>query len=221
MTDQTDLHAAEPAELIACPICDALYRVEEPAHGERAVCARCGHVLIAPRRRAGMSIIMLALATVILTCGAVFFPFLRISTAGFGNSATILDTALAFTDGPLLVLSLAVLALIVLVPVARAALTIYVLSPLVFDRPAWPGAIQAFRMSEALQPWSMAEIFAIGCAVALVKVADLATLEFGPAFWMFAVLTVVIVLQDRWLDRWLVWNTLDREVARAARTARA
>ena len=32
----------------------------------------------------------------------------------------------------------------------------------------------AFRLAEALQPWSMAEIFVIGCAVALVKIADLA-----------------------------------------------
>jgi paraquat-inducible protein A len=55
----------------------------------------------------------------------------------------------------------------------------------------------------------MAEIFAIGCAVALVKVADLANLTFGPAFWMFCVLTVVIVVQDNLMDRWSVWNSIE------------
>ncbi|GGL64473.1 paraquat-inducible protein A [Wenxinia marina] len=203
----------DPAELIACPTCDALYRARQPAAGERAVCERCHTVLIAPRARAGMSIIMLSLATLILVAGAINFPFLRISRAGFGNDASILDTALAFTEGPLQLLSLAVLALIVLIPATRALLTLYVLTPVVMDRSPWRGAAQAFRLSEALRPWSMAEIFSIGCAVALVKVADLANLTFGPAFWMFCVLTVVVVVQDQWMDRWSVWASLDREAA--------
>lgn len=198
----------DPADLIACQTCDALYRATPPAPGERAVCLRCHTVLIAPRARAGMSIIMLALATLILVVGAVSFPFLTISRSGFANDATVLDTALAFAEGPLQLLSLVVLALIVLVPSLRGLLTLYVLGPLVFDRPPWRGAAAAFRLAEALRPWSMAEIFAIGCAVALVKVADLANLTFGPAFWMFCVLTVVIVVQDNLMDRWSVWNSI-------------
>jgi paraquat-inducible protein A len=56
----------------------------------------------------------------------------------------------------------------------------------------------------------MAEIFVIGCAVALVKIADLADVVFGPAFWMFALLVVLIVAQDRLMCRWSVWNALNR-----------
>lgn len=197
--------------LIACPHCDALYRVVPPAHGERAVCPRCRSVLIAPRRRAGMSIIMLAVSVVVLVIGAVWFPFLTISTSGFSNSATLLDAAFAFTDGPLLALSLAVLALIVVIPLTRVMLVIYVLLPVVFDRKPYPNARAAFLLSERLQPWSMAEIFAIGCAVALVKVADLALIGFGPAFWMFCTLVVIIVVQDNFMCRWSIWASLDPE----------
>ncbi len=209
MTDQADVTRADPEDLIACPQCDALYRARMPADRERAVCSRCHTVLIAPRRRAGMTIIMLSAAVLVLVLGAVWFPFLKISRSGFVNEATLLDAALSFTGGPLIVLSLAVTALIVLVPMARAILTIYVLGPMVFDRPPPPGALRLFALAEALRPWSMAEIFALGCAVALVKVADLAQLSFGPAFWMFAGLVFLSVIQDRFMCRWSVWHALE------------
>ena len=199
----------DTAELIACPNCDALFREAEPAPGERAVCPRCHTVLMAPRRRAGMTIIMLALSALILVVGALWFPFLRMSAAGFSNSATVIDTAFAFTEGPLLVVSLSVLAFIILIPVTRVLLMLYVLVPVVFDRPPFLRARSAFRMAEALRPWAMAEIFAIGCAVALVKVADLAQIAFGPAFYMFAALVVVNVVQDNHMCRWSIWTSLD------------
>lgn len=213
MSAATEGYGTAHAGLIACPQCDALYRVRSLDHGARAKCVRCHTVLIAPRRKAGMIIIMLALAIMILVFGALWFPFLEISRSGFHNAATLVDAALAFSGGPLIVLSLAVLALIVLIPLTRVLLILYVLVPVVFDRPPRPHARAAFRLSEALRPWSMAEIFAIGCAVSLVKVADLARIEFGPAFWMFAAVVVIIIIQDSFLCRWSVWASLDDEGA--------
>ena len=99
---------------------------------------------------------------------------------------------------------------IVFIPVTRALLLIKGLTPIVRDRPPAPGAIVAFRLAEALRPWSMAEIFALGCAVALIKIADLATVEMGPAFWMFAGLSILVLLQDAWLCRTSVWQALGR-----------
>ncbi len=158
-----------------------------------------------------MQIISLSLAVAILIVTATLFPFLEIHAAGSSNSVSILDAALAFSDGPLLVLALATAALIVFVPLARVLLSIYVLVPVVFDRPPAPRAAQAFRMAEALRPWSMAEIFAIGCAVALIKIADLAEVAFGPAFWMFVALALLVVIQDSFLCRWSVWTSLERK----------
>lgn len=206
---ETGTGTEDLADLIACPSCDAIYHARMPAPGERAVCARCHTVLIAPRRKAGMTIIMLAATVMILVLGALSFPFLQIKVAGLRNSTSLLDAALAFAGGPLLILSLAVLGVIVAVPLARVLLILYVLVPIVFDRAPPRGAAQAFRLSEALKPWSMAEIFALGCAVALVKVADLAEVTFGPAFWMFTILVVVIVIQDNFMCRWSVWKSLE------------
>ncbi len=204
-----DTRAAQ--DLIACPECDALYRVGEVAPGQRAVCARCHTVLVSPRRRAGMTIIALALASVILLLGAAWFPFLRIDVRGLRQEATLLDVATSIVGGPLYAVSVAVLAVILVIPTLRAALTLYVLAPVVFDHPPRPAAARAFRLAERLRPWSMAEIFAIGCAVSLTQIAELATVRLGPAFWLFAALVVVTVIQDHLVDRWSVWRAIGRE----------
>lgn len=208
-----DSHPASVSEdtsdLIACPKCDALYHVVEPDPRERAVCARCHAVLIAPRARAGMQLIAISLTVVILVVAATVFPFLTIHIGGAWHSSSILDAALSFRGGTFYALALTVAALIVFFPVARALLTLYVLVPVVFDRPPARGAKAAFRMSEDLRPWSMAEVFAIGCAVALVKVVDLADVEFGPAFYMFSSLVVLVVVQDTFLCRYSVWKALE------------
>ncbi len=197
------------ADLIVCPQCDAVYQLKVPDVGEKAVCQRCHTVLVAPRRKAGLKIIAIALATFILIIGATFFPFLTIDAAGNKNAVSVMDAALAFSSGPLVLLSLATAGLIMLVPLARAVLTLYVLVPIVLDLPPARHAMVAFRLSEALRPWSMAEIFALGCAVALVKIADLATVGFGPAFWMFGGLVVLVVAQDSFMCKWSVWNSLE------------
>jgi paraquat-inducible protein A len=160
-------------------------------------------------RKAGLIIIALSMATLILGVGAISFPFLQISRLGFSNDATLLDAALAFS-GPLMILSLAVAALIVFLPMLRAGLTLYVLVPVVYDRPPARHARRAFRWAERLKPWSMAEIFVLGCAVALIKVADLARIEFGPAFWIFVALVLLVMLQDGFMCRWSVWKSLER-----------
>ncbi|MEM6304448.1 MAG: paraquat-inducible protein A [Pseudomonadota bacterium] len=196
--------------LIVCPRCDAAYRLKKPAPGERAVCQRCHMPLITPRKDAGLRIIAVALAVVVLVIAAAVFPFLTLDAAGNRNDVSILDAALAFSGGPLFFLAITTAALIIFFPLLRALLLLYVLVPLVLDRAPAPRAVAAFRLTEAMRPWSMAEIFAIGCAVALVKITDLATVGFGPAFWMFGLLVLLIVAQDSFMCRWSVWNALEK-----------
>ncbi|MGB5862993.1 MAG: paraquat-inducible protein A [Sulfitobacter sp.] len=209
MSQVADLSRGPLEGLIICPVCDATYQLKRPGFGERAVCGRCHKVLIAPRLKAGLQIIAVSVAVVVLIIAASVFPFLAISAGGRSNAVSILDAALSFTEGPMLVLALLTAGFIMFVPLLRMLLTLYVLVPLVLDRLPARHAIPAFRLSEALRPWSMAEIFALGCAVALVKVADLATVTFGPAFWMFGVLVVLVIVQDNFMCKWSVWNSLE------------
>lgn len=199
----------EMHNLIACPKCDAVYEVGYVDKGDRARCDVCHYPLISRRRDAGLLIIAMSAAAFVLVIAALFLPFIRIQRLGFQNETTILDAALAFSDGPLIVLSLATVGLIVGLPALRLILTIYTLSPIVFDRRPWPGARRAFWLSETLKPWSMVEIFVIGTAVALVKLTDLARVELGPAFWMIVALVILVIVKDTFTCRWSVWRALE------------
>lgn len=193
--------------LIACPTCDALYDTSEMS-SPTLTCTRCHRVLIASDRRAGTTLILLSFVSALLVFGAVTQPFLTIERFFMTREATLIGTALAF-EGPLLVLSLAVLVLVLLLPVVRLILTLYVLAPITLGRPALPHARLAFRLTESLKPWSMAEIFALGGAIALIKIVDLAHVSLGPAVWMFGGFVLLMGFQNTLMCRWSIWKTLD------------
>jgi paraquat-inducible protein A len=206
---RTLIPAEERRHLLACPHCDALHRAIPLTPGESAACQRCGTVLIAPRLRSVVEVMALAFTALILMAAAVFFPFLTVSAQGLSHTTSVFGAAMAYSDGILAPLSLAVLVIVVALPVLRFTALIYTLWPLARGRPPFVHAPRAFRLAEELEPWSMAEIFVIGTAVALVKVAGLATVGFGPAFWAFAALIIVTALKNNFLSRWAIWEALD------------
>lgn len=195
--------------LIACPRCDALHIEEELESGETARCIRCGGVLAKPQGGAFVQLIALSFTSMILLIGAVFFPFLEISRMGFGNATSLFGVALAFADGVLLPLVLAVLVMIVGLPVFRSFLIVYTLIPLAQGVAPYRHAATAFRWSEMLRPWSMAEIFVIGTAVALVKVAGLASVHLGPAFWAFCALILVNLASRGFMCQTTIWDAIE------------
>jgi Uncharacterized paraquat-inducible protein A len=201
------------ADMIACPKCDALHRIPHVVKGAKATCVRCGTVLMAPRDGAMTHIVMLAATGLILMVGAVFFPFLELSTHGLGRKSSVFDAILAFSDGLMLPLSFALAALIVILPIMRFIALIYVFAPMALGWEPARGARDVFRLAELIRPWAMTEIFIIGVAVALVKVAGLATVTLGPAFWAFVLLVIVTALKNSFMCRVTVWQTLNHRSA--------
>lgn len=196
--------------LIACPKCDALYQEVSPASHERAVCQRCGSILAAPREGSFLTIFAFALTVLILIFAAVWFPFISISKSGLHNTSSVFDVALSFSSPSMFPLTIAVAGMILLLPALRVLLVLYVLGPLLMSRPPLPYAATAFRYSERMRPWAMAEIFVLGVAVALVKVADLANVHPGPAFWMFVALALIAAIQDRTACSLTIWKALEK-----------
>ncbi|MBU3029056.1 paraquat-inducible protein A [Paracoccus marinaquae] len=195
--------------LIACPRCDALHVEEDLKGGETASCVRCGSVLAKPRGGAFTQLIALSFTSVVLLMGAVFFPFLEISRLSFGNQTSLFGVALAFAEGMLLPLVVAVLLVIVGLPVLRAFLLVYTLVPLVKGRPPHRHAPAAFRWYEILGPWSMAEIFLIGTSVALVKIVGMVTVHLGPAFWAFGALILVNLASRSFMCHTTIWDAME------------
>lgn len=209
MQTEGDYDLTTGAGLIACPRCDALHIERELESGETARCVRCNMVLASPQAGAFTRIIALSFTSLVLMVGAVFFPFLEISRMGFGNETSLFGVVMAFSKGALVPLTVALMGSIVGLPVLRAMLLVYTLLPLSRDRPPYAHAVRAFRLSEALRPWSMAEIFVIGTAVALVKIAGLANISFGPAFWAFCALILVTAASDAFTSAATIWDAIE------------
>ena len=195
--------------LVACPSCDALHRITDVPDGSKARCRRCKTVLMAPRAGAMTQIVMLSVTALVLMVAAVFFPFLSVNVEGLRHSASVFDTIRAYSDGLLMPLSFAIAALIVVLPAVRLVAVVYTVGPMMIGHRPLPHAPHAFRIAEALKPWAMAEVFVVGVAVALAKVAGMATVSMGPAFWAFVALVLVTTLKDTFMCKLTVWRTLE------------
>lgn len=194
-------------------MCDLLHTARPAGDGERIRCARCRTVLESSRPRAIDRTLAAAATNAILIIGALFFPFIRLEGAGTRQNATLIDALAAFGGGLTAPLVVLVAALIVVIPLIRAAALGYTLWPLRFGRPPYRHAARVFRFANAMKPWSMAEIFIIGVVVALVKVAGMAEVSLGPAFWMLVAMVAVLVLENHNFCRWTIWRILGQDKA--------
>jgi paraquat-inducible protein A len=198
------------SDLVCCPVCDALHRLDDVEEGTRARCIRCNTVLGVGQPEAILRIVVLATSSLILMGVVVFYPFLQLQQGVFTSRASVFDTVMSFSEGIMAPLSIAVAFFVIVLPVSRLALLIWALAPLSLERPPLFGASWALRWSDRLRPWAMAEIFMVGVAVALVKLADLATLSMGPAFWSFGAIVIITALGDTQLSRHSIWTALDK-----------
>lgn len=212
LPDQWSLMSLPPLEdLVACPHCDTLHSATEIAPGARAYCQRCHAVMMTARPSAMAHVLSLALAAFVLMMAAISFPFLDLDVQGNHNATSVLEAITAFNEGLSIPLAIAVAFFIIILPLTRLAAIIYAIGPLARGKQARPAARAAFRLAERLRPWSMAEIFMVGVTVALIKVAGLATVTIGPAFWAFTGLVVITVLKDQMIDRYSIWEALDQQ----------
>ncbi|MCA8879263.1 MAG: paraquat-inducible protein A [Rhodobacteraceae bacterium] len=199
-------------ELIACPQCDALYRVPSVPDGARLRCSRCHALLLAPRAGAVEAIVSLASGALALMVASIAFPFLHLGVAGLSAEASVIDTirSYAVVSGLMAPLSVLLAALIVVLPAMRLGGLIYALGPLVAGRDPPRFATPVFRLAMNLRPWAMTEVFMIGVAVALVKIAALATVSFGPSFWTFIAVVLLVGAKDTMVCEKSLWRVLTR-----------
>lgn len=197
-----------PADLVGCSVCDAIYRLRPELSDQATQCARCGNRLTYGKRATIVWLVSLSTTNVALLAMVLFLPFLELHSGPFDNSASVIDVVLGFSSGTMVPLALAVLAFILMLPLCRLLLLIYGLGPIALGRRNLPYAARALRGAFLLKPWAMAEIFMVGVAVALVKLADLATIAIGPAFWIFGVVVILNAFQDTLMCRHTLWTAL-------------
>lgn len=208
MSQMIKAQAESRTHLTACHDCDLLFHIPHLKKGEQAHCPRCGALVM---ERKGNSLdysLALALTSLILFFMANFNVLLRMNVGGRTQEENIISGVNElFVQG---YWEIAVLVFIVsiLAPLLKILCLFYVLIPLRLNT-RFPYAKEVFSFYETLSPWSMTEVYMLGILVALVKLADLATINVGIALYSFAALIPFMAATDASLDDHEIWESLE------------
>jgi len=195
--------------LISCHECGLLHRVKPLPRGAKAKCSRCGFVFYRNKRNGNDRAIALNVSALIFFVLANIYPFMTFKLEGREQINTLISGVIEFYQRDLWFLAILVFGVTILVPLLKILATLYVLIPIKLKRKS-KGAITVFRCVEILHPWAMMEVYLLGVLVAIVKLSDLATIEFGPAIYCFAILIVLMVAAEAALEPHDVWEELQK-----------
>jgi paraquat-inducible protein A len=175
---------------IACPDCDLLQCLPDLPPGSKARCARCGRVVA--RRTSDpidrpLALTITALFALIVANTA---SLMGLSVAGRHARTTIIGGCYEmWLQGQELTAVIVAFCAVV----APAGYILFMLTVLLAVRrppaPQWIGRM--VRWAESMEPWSMTEVMLLGILVALIKIAELATVQAG--IGMYAVGALVLL----------------------------
>lgn len=199
---------------VACPDCDLLQRIPPLVPGGKATCARCGSLLA--KRPWGHKDLPLALAlAAAITFGiANAIPLMDLSAVGRTSSSTIVGGAYEMWMQGEQITGILVAFCAVIAP---GGYLLFMLTVLLAARrsppPRWIG--EMLRWASHLEAWSMLEVMMLGILVALIKIAELATVETGIGIYAVGVLmllfpALMVSFDSRELWQRVTWA--DREI---------
>ncbi|NWL20333.1 paraquat-inducible protein A [Pseudomonas umsongensis] len=179
-------------QLIICEHCDCVYQKVTLAKHQKTLCTRCGGVL---QRYNGLTVeqrLALTFTALMLWIFANFYPVMSISLKGLKNSATLWDSVLALSLGPITFIALVAAIAMIIAPIFQLLLLIWVLSYALTSRRA-PGFRFCMRWLETLRPWSMLEVCLLGAMVAVIKLAGLLDVLPGIGLFALAILSLMMI----------------------------
>ena len=190
-------------QLIICEHCDCVYQKVTLAKHQKTLCTRCGGVL---QRYNGLTVeqrLALTFTALMLWIFANFYPVMSISLKGLKNSATLWDSVLALSLGPITFIAMVAAISMIIAPIFQLLLLIWVLS-FALARQRSPGFRFCMRWLETLRPWSMLEVCLLGAMVAVIKLAGLLDVLPGIGLFALAILSLMMIriagrdIRDLW-----------------------
>jgi len=198
---------ADPA-LIACLHCDLLQRLPKLTPGASARCPRCDKELWRHREDSLDRTLALTLAAGLLFLVANSVPMLGLTIVGRDAFTTVLGGAQhLWDDGQLLVAALVFFTAIV-APALQIGMMLAIMLGARRERPPrWVGPLM--RHHPTTRTWSMIEVMMLGVLVALIKIADYATVTPGVALFVLGALIFVLAGMQASFDPREVWERIE------------
>jgi paraquat-inducible protein A len=194
--------------VIACEFCGFPHAHPTLAPGQTAYCSRCGGSLAKASRNPIQGTLALALAAAILLVTCNVLTFLSFSLEGQEQSNTIATGVVGLWTNGQPLLAILILFTTILAPALRILGLLYVLLPLSLGRVP-PGVAPMLRFQEALVSWAMLDVYMLALLVALVKLAQMATVELQMGAYTFVALFLVLTLVNVSYDRAALWGRIE------------
>jgi paraquat-inducible protein A len=195
-------------ETVACHECDLLQRVPELPSGGKAKCPRCGYT-VASRPTASLDrALALTVTAAIVFILAHTTSLMGLSAVGRSSSTTIFGGVLQMWDDGERITAVIVMFCAGIAPGVYIA---FLLTVLAATRrppaPLWVG--EMMRWSHHMHPWSMNEVMILGILVALIKIAELATVEAGIGMYAMGGLVVLFPAIALSIDEDETWKRIE------------
>jgi paraquat-inducible protein A len=208
---------ADPS-LIACSHCDLLQRLPDLASAASARCPRCNHELWRRREDSLNRTTALAVASALLYIVANAVPMLGLTVVGREASTTVIGGAQRLWQDGQVTVAILVLFTAVIAPGLQILLMLaIVLGARCQPIPRWVGSL--LRHHGTTQTWSMIEVMILGVLVALVKIADYATVIPGTALFVLGALIVMLAAMQASFEPSEVWERIRWAVPAPGRDA--
>jgi paraquat-inducible protein A len=193
--------------LIACLHCDLLQRIPQLEPGASARCPRCNKELWRHREDSLNRTLALTLAAAVLYVVANSVPMLGLTIVGRDASTTVIGGAQHLWNNGQKIVGVLVLFTAVIAPALQIGLMLaIVLGGMRQRAPRWVGAL--LRHHPTTRIWSMIEVMMVGVLVALVKIADYATVIPGVALFVLWVLVFILAGMSASFDSRDVWERI-------------
>src|SRR5277367_6318910 len=193
--------------LVACQHCDLLQRIPELEPGASARCPRCNKELWRRRVDSLNRTFALTVAAVVLYIIANTVPMLGLTIVGRDAQTTVFGGALHLWNNDQKIVGLLVLFTAVIAPALQIILMLAIVLGAMRPRPPrWVGTLLRYHPTTRI--WSMIEVMMVGVLVALVKIADYATVIPGMALFVLWSLVFVLAAIQASFDPHVVWQRI-------------
>lgn len=195
-------------ETVACPDCDLLQFVPDLAPGDTASCPRCDSTLATrPIDPVGRPLALTVAAAIVFFI-ANTTPLMTLSAVGRHASTTIgggiYEMWLQGQPGTAAIVAFCA----VIAPGWHILFMLAVLLALTRP-PAPPWVGEMLRWARFMQPWSMNEVMILGILVALVKIAELATVDPGVGIYALGALVGLFAAINMTFDPRTAWERVE------------
>jgi len=196
------------ASLVACPDCDLVQRLPDLPLDASARCPRCDKELWRRRADSLDRTLAFAIAAAILYVVAQSVPMLGLSAVGHQASTTVVQGAQQLWDDGREVVAVLVVLTTVVAPAVQIGFMLVIVAAARRARvPRWVGTL--LRHHPTATTWSMLEVMMLGVLVALVKIADYATVIPGLAMYTLGVLIFLLAAMQSAFDPREVWQRIE------------